>query len=330
MAFSKNCPTCGKEFTGNISKLFCGDACRKYFSRHRTGHAGIVHGPSPAPPLPLAPADTSGQSRTPARTSLLDYAFKCAINATAKVATGHLLRANNTPQSTRNQLISSQRPLEVVAPMVEHSPTQVPPLAKPMLSAPFYSLLGELSFPFQLLLWGLPGSGKSTFALQLANELALWRWVLYVSGEEDVRSATLADKQRRALTRPFEHFSFIPRLPATRAEWSELLSNGPMINGISFAPRYSTVVYDSITMLNLHPFYVKNTASALQLPDFSAKLGHIFVSHAHKDGKEYRGDARWGHEVDIIIRCNEGTATIQKNRFSTADKGGIGSEYQIY
>ena len=83
-------------------------------------------------------------------------------------------------------------------------------------------------------------------------------------------------------------------------------------------------------MLDLHPFYVKATANDLRLPDFSEHLGHIFISHAHKDGKEYRGDGSWGHEVDIIIRCHEGTATSQKNRFATADKGRIGSEYRIY
>ena len=83
-------------------------------------------------------------------------------------------------------------------------------------------------------------------------------------------------------------------------------------------------------MLGLHPFYVKATANDLNLPDFSQYLGHIFISHAHKDGSEYRGDGSWGHEVDIIIRCHDGIATIQKNRFATAEKGRIGSECKIY
>ena len=93
---------------------------------------------------------------------------------------------------------------------------------------------------------------------------------------------------------------------------------------------YRTVVYDSITMMGLHPFHVKAIANDCKLPAYSQQLGHLFISHAHKDGKEYRGDGSWGHEVDIIIRCHEGVAEIQKNRFATADQGRIGSTIKIY
>lgn len=325
MAITKNCPTCGKEFTGNINKLFCGDTCRKYFSRHRKGYSGMVLQTSIVPQL----TDKSGQSRTSARSGTGDYFMKRLMDVAAKVATSNLVGASNNPQTGGKQPLTDLQPLETVAPMVRNSPNKEPQRFKPQLSSPFQELLGDLKFPFQMLLWGLPGSGKSTLALQLANQLAHFRRVLYVSGEEGVRSATLADKQQRTLTQPHVQFSFIPRLPATTEEWKGLLYEAPMLDGFQLQP-YGTVVYDSITMLNIHPFYVKATSNDLKLPDFSVHLGHIFISHAHKDGKEYRGDGSWGHEVDIIIRCHEGTATVQKNRFATANKGRIGSEYMIY
>jgi hypothetical protein len=93
---------------------------------------------------------------------------------------------------------------------------------------------------------------------------------------------------------------------------------------------YRTVVYDSITMLGVTPFFVKGTANDCRFPAFHAAMSHIFISHAHKDGKEYRGDGSWGHEVDIIIRCHEGEATIQKNRFATEVAGRIGSTLRMY
>ncbi|GAB2954993.1 hypothetical protein GCM10027048_20750 [Hymenobacter coalescens] len=145
-------------------------------------------------------------------------------------------------------------------------------------------------------------------------------------------------------------------MPNSAAEWQQLLysdatgqSSGqnagnpvlsvknltghtpPVVPVISRAGlNYYTVVYDSITMLGLHPFYVKATAADCQLPAFNELISHIFISHAHKDGKEYRGDGSWGHEVDIIIRCREGVAEIQKNRFATAEQGRIGNTIKIY
>jgi hypothetical protein len=159
----------------------------------------------------------------------------------------------------------------------------------------------------------------------------------------------LQQKQERTLTRPAEQFLFANRLPSSAQEWRQVLYASPAGQRASQVPAltaqrpgaaptqpnndylaYRTIVYDSITMLDVHPFYVKATANDCQLPAFSQHISHLFISHAHKDGKEYRGDGSWGHEVDIIIRCHEGLATIQKNRFATAEQGRIGSSLRIY
>jgi hypothetical protein len=70
-----------------------------------------------------------------------------------------------------------------------------------------------------------------------------------------------------------------------------------------------------VTKLDISPFYVHAVAHDFQLPDFTKRRSHIFITHAHKDGKQYRGDGSWGHEVDIIIRVENGIATTEKNRF---------------
>lgn len=325
MPLTKNCPTCGKEFTGNANRLFCGDTCRKYFTRNGKGYSGITL-PTCSPP---ALADKGGQSRTSPRSGIGDYAMKRLIDVGAKMAVNRLTGPANSPQTAGKQPLTALQPLEIVGPMVANGPTQEPWRLKALLSPPFQSLLGELKFPFQMLLWGLPGSGKSTLALQLANELAFYRRVLYISGEEDTRSATLADKQRRTLTRPPYQFSFIPRVPATVEEWRKLLYLAPIHEEKQLQP-FGTIVYDSITMLDLHPFYVKATANSLNLPDFREHLGHIFIAHAHKDGSQYRGSSSWKHEVDVVIRCHKGIATIEKNRYATAEHGKLGAEYRIY
>lgn len=240
-------------------------------------------------------------------------------------------------------------PLETASPASNIEATNQPRRYRPALSAALRSFLGNLTYPFQMLVWGLPGSGKSTLSMMLADALADRFKVLYISGEESLASATLQQKQERTLTRPAAQFLFANRLPVSAQEWRQVLYASPATPLTNQAPTaraqqpgaaairaggdylaYRTVVYDSITMLDIHPFYVKATANDCQLPAFSQYISHVFISHAHKDGKEYRGDGSWGHEVDVIIRCHEGLATIQKNRFATAEHGRIGSSLRIY
>ena len=148
--------------------------------------------------------------------------------------------------------------------------------------------------------------------MQLANELAAHQHVVYIAGEEALYSPTLLDKQRRTLTKAnAERCHFINRLPKSTDEWQGVLQIGHPLR-----PAGSKVVfYDSVTKLGITPFYVDAVAHDFQLPDFAKRRSHLFITHAHKDGKQYRGDGSWGHEVDIIIRVEKGIATTEKNRF---------------
>lgn len=353
MAHTKHCLSCGNSFIGNINRKFCADACRKYYKRHAgIGHSGLPNN---------QPDDSgkSGQRRTSARSSISSYAGKALIDLAGKLAERQLL-----PSTTSHKQLGSSPTLHNIPLVTTTLDDATKELRsdrhyRPMLAPILQAFLGELTYPFQALVWGLPGSGKSTFSMRMANALAERFKVLYISGEEDLKSATLKQKQERTITRGSQ-FLFANRMPASATEWQQilyprvidsqplrtggdatlpanshtgLLSGRAGQGGASFPTgylAYRTVVYDSITMMGIHPFHVKATANDCKLSAYSQQLGHIFISHAHKDGKEYRGDGSWGHEVDIIIRCHEGVAEIQKNRFATAKHGRIGSTIKIY
>jgi hypothetical protein len=67
-----------------------------------------------------------------------------------------------------------------------------------------------------------------------------------------------------------------------------------------------------------------------KLKIFNSSMSHIFISHAQKDGKSYKGESGWGHEVDIIIQIKNGVAIIEKNRFATDKVGQIGATFKIF
>ncbi|MDU0372347.1 hypothetical protein ACFPAF_18240 [Hymenobacter endophyticus] len=345
MAHTKNCQSCGTTIIGNINRRFCTDACRKYYKAHgNTGHSGL-------PDNRLNRTEKSGEKRKSAY-SIGDYAAKRLIDFAGKMAESQLISASTEPKPGGIAGLVGQAPLLTATLTGEIRAGRQPGQYRPALPPTLRQFLGELTHPFQMLIWGLPGSGKSTMSMIMANEMAAFRKVLYISGEEGLNSTTLRQKQARTITR-HDRFLFANRLPNSKLEWRQILLTGttgqmsgqlagnalsptgqrtgwPTGQPTGGTPEYRTIVYDSITMLGIHPFHVKATANDCQLPAFSQHISHIFISHAHKDGKEYRGDGSWGHEVDIIIRCHEGVATIQKNRFATAEQGRIGTEYKIY
>jgi predicted ATP-dependent serine protease len=243
----------------------------------------------------------------------------------------------NTLQSHLNGTVSDRKPMPTASGS-HRSPIQIQsadhhPLKQlthewVKLSEDFQTFLGDISYPFKMLVWGQPGQGKSTFCMKLADQIANNWCVLYVSGEEGLNSATLMDKQRRAIQPDNgKKCLFIPRLPYNEKEWKEVITKREKDQTVI---TFKTVLYDSVTKLNITPFYADATANTCKMPYFNEKVSHIFISHAHKDGSTYRGDGSWGHEVDIIVRCENGVAIIEKNRFATAIKGKTGSELKFY
>lgn len=321
MPHDKNCQNCGKPFAGNINRRFCSDACRKYYKRHGEVSLAGVTGP--------INADKTGQGRTTPRaggSSVGNYAAKKGIDVMAKFIENSLippkLPADKRAIAPPNRSVVDS-PLQAFSAYdLLNDPLTELLLDKVELSQAWQAFLGEITFPFKMLVWGLPGGGKSTFCMQLANEIASQHQLLYVAAEEGLNSQTLLDKQRRVITVNSEkNCIFINRLPKNEAEWNQMLyPDGP-----SLLMSCKTIFYDSVTKLGITPFYVNAAANDYRLPDFAESLSHIFITHAHKDGQQYRGHGSWGHEVDIIIRVEKGVATTEKNRF-----GEVGRTLQVF
>ncbi len=182
--------------------------------------------------------------------------------------------------------------------------------------------LGKISYPFKMLVWGLPGEGKSTFCMKLAGEISREYHSLYVMAEESLNSYTLQDKKQRTIVpERMRKVAFVNRLPVSEEEWKGLILEEKDKSKL----KYSTLFYDSVTKMDITPFYIDQAAELYKMRYFKDVLSHVFVTHAHKDGAMYRGDGSWAHEVDVVIKCKQGIALIEKNRF-----GIVGKEFKIY
>lgn len=313
----KQCVTCGKSIEGRVDRQFCSDKCRKYFKRHgEIGFSRIRR---------LRRTDLSGQSRTSTSgggNSVNNYFMKRLIDLGQKVAENKLISDDKHPNSG---LKSTNVPLQIQSADVYSGIFPMLPPPKVVLDNRFEEFLGnKLSYPFKMLIWGLPGSGKSTLCMQLADQISTNHKILYIAGEELLNSDTLKDKQNRSIQpQNKKNCIFINRLPNCETEWKGLLYEKSLQNTPQV--KFKIVFYDSVTKLEITPFYVGAIANDCKMPFFNANFSHVFITHAHKDGQMYRGDGSWAHEVDIIIKCERGIAITEKNRF-----GETGKELKIY
>jgi predicted ATP-dependent serine protease len=272
--------------------------------------------------------DLSGQERTsipPRSTNLSNYAVKKIIEVGADYLKSQIIPHPNSVERKINGISNTPLKLQSAEIGLANS-RELKDLVQ--LNDTFKSFLGNISYPFKMLLWGMPGSGKSTFSMKLADQVADQYKILYVSGEEGLGSATLTDKQSRTIRRSNRRdCDFINRLPNGETEWKTVLIKKEEGKQVT---RHRAIFYDSITKLDITPFYVDAAASDCRMPFFNRSMSHIFISHAHKDGSSYRGDGSWGHEVDVIVKCENGIAIIEKNRFTNSDKGQVGSTFKIF
>jgi DNA replication protein DnaC len=152
-------------------------------------------------------------------------------------------------------------------------------------------LIGKPSVPFQVMIYGTGGSGKSTLSVQFAHYLADKHnmKVLYIAKEEGI-SQTIQDKFRRLN-------AFHPNI---------YLSDGSKLFDV--LQNFDVAVFDSVNELNLLPNDIR--AIIARFP----KLSTVQIFKATKDGK-FLGQNDFQHLVQAQFKCENGMCYAEKNRF---------------
>jgi len=152
-------------------------------------------------------------------------------------------------------------------------------------------MFGKVSQPFFTMVFGMPGSGKSTFNIlfskYLANDLNLK--ILYVASEEGF-TYTLREKFDR-LDAFSDNIDIAYKLPTNFKD-------------------YDFIFIDSVNELGFDP----DEVGKLIMKGRQNQTSFVFIYRATKDGK-YKGLSENEHLVDVSIKVENGLTFNQKNRF---------------
>lgn len=197
---------------------------------------------------------------------------------------------------------------EVAEPHYDYCTSATPKIisAKQLMEMQFESLpfqeewlefLGEPAANFHAVVFGLPGHGKSTFAVQLASYLAnTFGPTLYVSGEEGF-SLTFRKK--------FE------AVDINNIDVADLRNYEEIYNDVNLS-HYKFLVIDSLNTMKIE------VAQLRAIKEKFKDTGIITISQSTKDGN-FRGSNEIVHDGDIAIQVHKGLATTIKNRYKETD-----------
>jgi len=167
------------------------------------------------------------------------------------------------------------------------------------------NFFGNPSINFHCVVHGMPGEGKSTFAIQFANYLAEnIGTVIYVSGEEGF-SKTMKDKIVR--NNAVSENLFLADLRKYQDLIKEVKPN-----------TYNFIFIDSLDNMGIGANELK------EIRNLYINSALITISQSTKDGK-IRGSNEIVHDSYIAVAVSDGVATTTKNRF--LEKGRF---YQIF
>lgn len=166
----------------------------------------------------------------------------------------------------------------------------------------YADLVGDIEPGFVMQLWGRGGSGKSTFAIDFANELAKHGKVVYVSAEESF-GKTISDRIKRVNA---THKNLMIANWDEQGEWTAL-KDFLVKHGISY------VIIDSLSVVDPN----SKKAEGFRKWAKEKQIGLIFITHATKTG-QYKGNSMVQHGVDIEIEAYEGKLRVNKTRYGVS------------
>lgn len=163
------------------------------------------------------------------------------------------------------------------------------------LTSKFGEFLGDIAINSFITTHGQPGSGKSTFFLQLADYLTQFGHVLYVTPEEGFSPTFKQKLINNNITSDNIHIT----------KYNTLKETSSKLKSIDF----KFCFIDSINMIR--------DASPEALEDLRAKFPDVLfaiIMQSTKDGK-FKGSNEYAHNSDINIKIEKGVAETIKNRF---------------
>ena len=159
------------------------------------------------------------------------------------------------------------------------------------------TLFGEPEYGFSMAIYGKPGTGKSTFALQFAHYLAENKGkVLFVSSEEGI-SKSIRDKINR-LSLKSKELHIV----------SECNDEDKLIELLN-AYKFPFVFLDSINHMRITVEEIE------QIKKRFPKTTFVLIFQATKAG-DMKGPLEYAHNCDIVVRLENQTATTIKNRYA--------------
>lgn len=177
-----------------------------------------------------------------------------------------------------------------------------PPLA---LSPRLKSFLGTLKDGFRMLVWGLPGAGKSHLAMLMADSLSRNGKVLYIQGEDKLSSGRLKGRAERLRVSP----------RAMDVSDPEIISiyNFSDVRTLLQSGKYRFVIVDSMNVVYTAPGKKAKIQDWIMLQNEFPKVSFVLLSHSDKHGQVYQGAADLANLCTVVINVDEHVAKITKN-----------------
>lgn len=161
------------------------------------------------------------------------------------------------------------------------------------LESSWNSFLGSPEKGFSMLIYGKPGQGKSTTAINFAYSLSKSNKVLYLSSEEGF-SQTMKSKLENKQTD-----TLLIAEPKSKEEVLFIISK--------HKPKF--VFLDSVNHLRIKPEEIE------ELRKRNPKTSFVLILQATKQGNS-KGSSEYEHNVDIVIKVENMILETTKNRYN--------------